>query len=167
MSAEREQFRILSLEELRTLSPRGRAQYLGQLAVRNLKDVEKREQSAPLTPGAAQFDQDKASERGVVAGIIAYAVACVPIYIAYVYLSRPLGHELALGIMAVAGLIATGLLFVVRDRYVSWELRRFCSKNGHVLRHEVSTDGRPYVLCTRCYAVMVNERAARSAHPNA
>lgn len=165
MSAE-QKFRTLSLEELRALSPRQRAEYLGQLALRNLQEVARREQSATQTSSPKQFDDHKARERGAIAGIVAVAATWVPIYIAYIYLRRPLGDELASGISAVAGLVTTSLLFVVRDRYVSWELRRYCSKNGHVLRHEVSSDGRPYVICTRCYAVMVNERASGSAHPN-
>jgi len=112
------------------------------------------------------MDSDKAKERGGILAIVVIAVLWVIIYVGYVYLSRPLGEELATGLSLVAGLFAAGVLFPVQNAYVNWEARRYCAKHGHVLSHQVASDGRPFVSCGRCYAVMVNERATRNAHPN-
>lgn len=115
-------------------------------------------QSNPQVERTTQFDKQRARERGAIAGIVAVAATWVPIYIAYLYLSRPLGDELATGITAVVGLFAVSLLFVVQDQYANWEAKHYCSKNGHVLRNQIAADGRPFVYCERCSTVMIGKK---------
>lgn len=122
VSTEQEQFRILSIRELRSLSSEQRADYLGRLAAHNLQEEAGR---APTpTPSPERFDEREVRARGTLAGIAAVAAAWMAIYIAYIYLRSPFADELASAIAAVAGLAATRLLSVVRDRYVSRERRR-------------------------------------------
>jgi len=166
MDTEQKQFRILSLKQLRELSSEQRAEYLGQLTVHNLQEAARRE-GETQTPTPTQFDERTAGQRGTVAGIAAVAAAVVLVYIAYGYLKPPFGDEWALVFSVTAGLVAIGLLLVARDRYLRWELTRYCSKNGHALRPDGSGDGRPYEICTRCHAVMRDERNAQSVRPDA
>src|SRR5437867_2161282 len=167
MNSESKEFRILSFEQLRALSPKQRAEYIGQLAVRSLNEnVAKHDaQSRPGTPSPI-FDAAKARERGMTASIVVIAGLWTVIYTAYVYLSRPLGGELAAWLSLAAGVFAAASMFPVQNAYAHWEARRFCEKNGHLLEHHVSQDGRPFVLCKRCYAIMLSERTSEKAHPN-
>lgn len=80
------------------------------------------------------MDKTKAKERGAALAIVVIVALWVVIYVAYVYLSRRLGEELAGWISLVAGLFAAGVLFPVQNGYVNWEARRYCAKNGHVLK---------------------------------
>ncbi len=112
------------------------------------------------------MDKDKARERGAKLAIVVIGALWAVIYVLYSYLSRPLGEELASGISLVAGLFAAGVLSPVQNAYANWEARKYCAKNGHVLRHHVAADGRSFVLCDRCNVVMINEHASRDVSRN-
>ncbi len=112
------------------------------------------------------MDKAIARKRAAVLAIFVLVALWVVIYVGYVYLSRPLGEELAGWIALVGGLSTGGVIFPVQNAYVNWEAKRYCARNGHVLRHDVASDGRPFVHCSTCHAVMVNERATDDAHPN-
>ncbi len=111
------------------------------------------------------MDKAKAKKRAATLAIAIIVVLWVVIYIAYVHLSRPLGEELAGWISLVLGLFIGGTLFPVQNAYVNWEAKRYCAKNGHVLKHDVASDGKPFVYCTTCFAV-VGGRAGGNARPN-
>lgn len=112
------------------------------------------------------MDRDTARERGAKLAIVVIGALWPVIYVLYTYLCRPLGEELASGICLVVGLVAAGVLSPVQNAYANWEARRYCTKNGHVLRHHVAADGRPFVLCDRCYVAMINEHASRDVSRN-
>jgi hypothetical protein len=159
MHSGSKQFRILSIEELRALSPKQRADYIGQLAVRSLNEnATKHDGIVTSHPASSIFDRAKARERGMTASIGVITALWLVIYVAHVYLSRSLGAELAGWLSLAAGVLAAGSMFPVQNAYANWEARRFCKKDGHVLAHHVAQDGRSFVLCTRCYAVLLSER---------
>lgn len=167
MNSESRELRILSIEELRALSPNRRAEYIGQLAARSLNEnmAKYDAQSGPSGPSLT-FDRAKAREHGMTASIVVIALLWIVIYVAYAYLSRPLGEDLAAWLSLAAGVFVAASMFPVQNAYAYWETRRFCSENGHLLEHHVAHDGRPFVSCKRCYEVMVSERAIGKAHPN-
>lgn len=112
------------------------------------------------------MDKDKARERGAKLAIVVVGALWAVICVLYTYLSRPLGEELASGISLVAGLFAAGVFSPVQNAYANWGARRYCTKNGHLLRQHVAADGSPFVLCDRCYVVMINEHASRDVSRN-
>ena len=103
------------------------------------------------------FDRDKARDRGYTVAMLAYFAIGAVLYIAYGYMRWPLGDELAISIIAVISIFSIGILEPVATRYAIFEARRYCSKHGHLLKNETAGDGRLYVICTRCYTVMINE----------
>lgn len=167
MSRDPNTFRALTTEEFRTLSPKEQANYLGQLAAQNLQENMAKYDPTYLPHKApVAFDSSKARERGITAGILVVVALWGVIYTMYRYLARPLGEELASWISLAAGLFAGASMSPVQAKYAAWEARRFCQKNGHALKDQVAQDGRRFISCTRCYAVMLNEHASDEAHPN-
>lgn len=94
------------------------------------------------------FDRSKARERGMTCAIGVVAVLIALIFVAHIYLSRPLGEELSAGLSLLIGVFAIAVLFPVQNAYANWEARRFCSRNGHVLANKMAADGRPMYCAT-------------------
>jgi hypothetical protein len=105
------------------------------------------------------MDKVTARKRAAALAIVVLIVLWGAIYVGYFYLSRPLGQELAGWVSLALGLATGGVIFPIQNAYVAWEAKRYCARNGHALEHAVAYDGRPFVHCIRCYAVMVSERA--------
>lgn len=107
------------------------------------------------------MDKRKAREEGLTLAILVIGFLWMAIYALGSYLSRLLGDELAFGIALVSGLFSTGVLFPIQNAYVSLKTKRYCRKNGHLLKHHMAADGRAFVLCDRCYSMMINEPLLR------
>ena len=106
-----------------------------------------------------KFDKEKIRQRGLTFALVILFAWLGVLYIVHVYLRWPLGEELSALIIAVIWLFSLALLDPLTTRYANFETRRYCSQHGHLLENKISGDGRPYVLCNRCYMVMINEPA--------
>ena len=104
-----------------------------------------------------QFDKDKARSHGQTVGLVVLLAILVALEVIHSYLRWPLGEELSTSLLIVVGLFAIALFDPIATRYASFETRRYCLKHGHLLKNETADDSRPYVVCTRCYMVMIQE----------
>ena len=110
------------------------------------------------------MDKTKTRQRGYSLAIAVLATIAVILYVTDVYLSRLVGAELSHGILLLVGLfIIHGVFEHVPDLYIRWESRRYCEKHGHLLESNVARDGREFVHCNRCGAVLINERVSKNA----
>lgn len=104
------------------------------------------------------FDKDKARQRGYTVAIAVFSAFLAVLYVAHNYLSWQLGEELSALVLAVIWLFSLALLDPIVSRFAALEARRYCSKHGHLIENKTAGDGTPYVVCSRCYTVMINER---------
>lgn len=105
------------------------------------------------------FDRAKARGRGQSVALVAFGLVLVAGLVVHPWLAERLGDELAGLIGASIGIfVIAGIFHFVPDRWALIEARRFCSRSGHVLAHQVAADGRSLSYCRRCGAALVGER---------
>jgi hypothetical protein len=91
---------------------------------------------------------------GLYVGMIVFAVAAILIYLFWHYLARRLGETAAEIILAVPAFFAIFIVLPVRDLFARFALRRYCSRNGHILSQFVSYKGQRVVTCQRCSTML-------------
>lgn len=97
-----------------------------------------------------QTDDAKIRRRGGIVALVLLGALWVLIYLAWVYVSRPLGEELAGGLALVVGLFATSILNPAQDAYVSWESRRMTAPEPNSLTARFVETVGPHFVTLSC-----------------
>jgi hypothetical protein len=96
----------------------------------------------------------KALDTGWWIGFAGFALLGLLLHQIYRWLSRVLDEEWANLIIAIPAFCAFFIVIPIRDLYVRYVAAKFCVKHGHDLESKTAKDGRPYVLCRRCYTYL-------------
>jgi hypothetical protein len=92
---------------------------------------------------------------GLWVGFAVFAAIGILIYWLSHYLAHRLGEDASNIILAVPAFFAIFVVVPVRDRYVTFALRQYCSRHGHILDEFTSNKGQRVILCNRCDSTMI------------
>lgn len=112
------------------------------------------------------MNRDRAENIGFWLGVAVFVIAGAALYLIHGYLTRHLDREWAGIILAIPAFFAVFIIFPVKNRYVAFASRQYCSKHGHLLEVSAPNGKADSVLCKRCYMVMMSEESPSLSPPD-